>query len=77
MTAALNRRVGRSVGAGRFPFVYGGDCSMLLGIVTGLRDPVGDTGLVFIDGHEDTTPLDASEEGEAAGAPVRPHGPNP
>jgi arginase len=60
MTDALNRKVGTVVGAGRFPFVYGGDCSTLLGIVTGLRDHVGDVGLVFIDGHEDTMPLDVS-----------------
>ena len=58
------------VGAGRFPFVYGGDCSMLLGIVTGLRDHVGDVGLVFIDGHEDTMPLDVSEDGEAANTEI-------
>lgn len=36
----------------------GGDCSTLLGIVTGLRDHVGDVGLVFIDGHEDTKVAD-------------------
>ena len=70
MTEALNRKVGTVVGAGRFPFVYGGDCSMLLGIVTGLRDHVGDVGLVFIDGHEDTMPLDVSEDGEAANTEI-------
>ena len=62
--------VGEVVGAGRFPFVYGGDCSTLLGIVTGLRDHVGDVGLVFIDGHEDTMPLDVSEDGEAANTEI-------
>ena len=56
--------------AGRFPFVYGGDCSSLFGIVTGLRDHVGDVGLVFIDGHEDTMPLDVSEDGEAANTEI-------
>jgi arginase len=66
MTAALSERVGTSVRAGRLPIVYGGDCSTLLGIVTGLRDHVGEVGLVFIDGHEDTMPLDVSEDGEAA-----------
>ena len=66
MTAALNERVGSAVTAGRLPIVYGGDCSTLLGIVTGLRDHVGEVGLVFIDGHEDTMPLDVSEDGEAA-----------
>ena len=66
MTRALNERVGSAVCAGRLPIVYGGDCSTLLGIVTGLRDHVGEVGLVFIDGHEDTMPLDVSEDGEAA-----------
>jgi arginase len=66
MTRALNERVGAAVATGRLPIVYGGDCSTLLGIVTGLRDHVGEVGLVFIDGHEDTMPLDVSEDGEAA-----------
>jgi arginase len=70
MTTALNARVGAALAAGRFPFIYGGDCSMLLGIVTGLRDRVGDTGLVFVDGHEDTMPLDVSEDGEAANTEI-------
>ncbi|HZN83068.1 MAG TPA: arginase family protein, partial [Mycobacterium sp.] len=70
MTDGLNRKVGEVVSAGRFPFVYGGDCSTLLGIVTGLRDHVGDVGLVFIDGHEDTMPLDVSEDGEAANTEI-------
>ena len=70
MTGALNRKGGEVVSAGRFPFVYGGDCSTLLGIVTGLRDHVGDVGLVFIDGHEDTMPLDVSEDGEAANTEI-------
>lgn len=66
MTRALNERVGSAVTSGRLPIVYGGDCSVLFGIVTALRDHVGDVGLVFIDGHEDTMPLDVSEDGEAA-----------
>lgn len=70
MTGLLNERVGRAVSEGRFPFVYGGDCSALLGIVTGLRDAMGHPGLLFIDGHEDTMPLDVSEDGEAANAEI-------
>ena len=66
MTDALNERVGSAVTGGRLPIVYGGDCTTRLGIVTGLRDHVGEVGLVFIDGHEDTMPLDVSEDGEAA-----------
>lgn len=70
MTDALNIRVGEAVVAGRFPVVYGGDCSSLFGVVTGLRDHVGDVGLVFVDGHEDTMPLDVSEDGEAANTEI-------
>jgi arginase len=70
LTDSLNRRVGRAVADGRFPFVYGGDCSTLLGTMTGLRDRVGDVALVFVDGHEDTMPLDVSEDGEAANAEI-------
>jgi arginase len=43
---------------------------MLFGIATGLRDHAGDTGLVFVDGHEDTMPLDVSEDGEAANTEI-------
>jgi arginase len=70
MTDALNERVGSAMTQSRFPLVYGGDCSTLLGIVTGLRDHVGDVGLIFIDGHEDTMPLDVSEDGEAANTEI-------
>jgi arginase len=70
MTDALNARVGAAVTAGRFPIVFGGDCAMLFGIVTGLRDHAGDTALVFVDGHEDTMPLDVSEDGEAANTEI-------
>lgn len=66
MTGAVRDRVRDAVAAGRFPFVLGGDCSVLLGIVPA----VPGTGLVFLDGHEDTMPLDVSEDGEAANAEI-------
>lgn len=66
MTEALHARVSAALSAGRFPLVYGADCSVLLGAVPALRDVAGEAGLVFVDGHEDTTPLDVSTDGEAA-----------
>ena len=66
MIDALYRRVRSSLAAGRFPFVYGADCSVLLAAVPALRDVAGRTGLVFVDGHEDATPMDLSTSGEAA-----------
>jgi arginase len=67
---ALREHVGAALAAQRFPIVYGGECSVLLGAVTGLRDHHGRAGLVFVDGHEDTTPLDVSPDGEAANMEV-------
>jgi arginase len=66
MVDALYRRVRSSLSAGRFPFVYGADCSVLLAAVPALRDIAGRAGLVFVDGHEDATPMDLSMSGEAA-----------
>ena len=60
----------QALAAGRFPIVYGGECSVLLGAVSVLRDHHGRAGLVFVDGHEDTTPLDVSPDGEAANMEV-------
>lgn len=70
MAETLGRAVGDAVSGGRFPVVFGGDCSTLLGTVPGLRDAAGEIGLLFVDGHEDTMPLDVSEDGEAANAEI-------
>ena len=50
--------------------MYGGDCTTLLGTIPALREHLGRVGLLFIDGHEDTMPLDVSEDGEAANAEI-------
>jgi len=66
MVSAVGDRVSKALAAQHFPIVYGADCSVLLGAVPALRDVCGKCGLVFVDGHEDTTPLDVSPDGEAA-----------
>ncbi len=66
MTRAVHARVRAALDDGRFPLVYGGDCTVLLGAVPALRDEIQDVGLLFVDGHEDTTPLDVSTDGEVA-----------
>lgn len=70
MTGALAERVAAALDARRFPVVVGGDCSALLGIVAGCSRHAPDIGLLFIDGHEDTMPLDVSEDGEAANTEI-------
>ncbi|HEV2678427.1 MAG TPA: arginase family protein [Aliidongia sp.] len=48
----LAASVANALGAGRFPVVLGGDCSILLGCLLGARR-AGRLGLVHIDGHSD------------------------
>jgi arginase len=66
MARALYDRVRSALARGRFPLVYGADCSVLLAAVPALADVARDVGLVFIDGHEDATPMEVSASGEAA-----------
>jgi arginase len=70
MVAALYVEVNASLSAGHFPLVYGADCSVLLAAVPALRDVFGEPGLIFVDGHEDATPIDRSPDGEAANMEV-------
>jgi arginase len=70
MVTAVRDRVRAALRAGRFPLVYGGDCALLLGAMPALASTVGEAGLVFIDGHEDATPMELSATGEAANMEV-------
>ena len=70
MVAALYAEVSASLSVGHFPLVYGADCSVLLAAVPAMRDAFGEPGLVFVDGHEDATPIDRSRDGEAANMEV-------
>jgi arginase len=64
---ALAERVGRSLDAGEFPVVLGGDCSILLGNMLALRRR-GRYGTIFLDGHLDFRHLGNSPAvGPAAG----------
>ncbi len=69
MVQQVGDRVASAVQADRFPIVYGGDCTTLLGTIPALGES-GAVGLLFIDGHEDTMPLDVSEDGEAANTEI-------
>lgn len=62
----LSHRVSAASGDGAFVLVLGGDCSVLLGNLLGLRaaraQPVG---LVYVDGHADFATLDETPSGSA------------
>ena len=69
MVERVGEAVTRAVENGRFPVVHGGDCSTLLGVIPALRR-TRSVALLFLDGHEDTMPLDVSEDGEAANTEI-------
>jgi arginase len=58
--------VGGCLARGEFPLVLGGDCSILLGNMLGLRRR-GDPALLYIDGHTDFYLPEQSTSGGAAG----------
>jgi arginase len=62
---ALADHVGTLLDRGDFPFVLGGDCSILLGNLLALRRR-GRHGLLFLDGHADFYQPSAEPNGEAA-----------
>jgi arginase len=70
MAGMVQARVRATVAQGRFPLIYGADCAVLLAAVPALADVLGGAGLVFIDGHEDATTMEASTTGEAANMEV-------
>jgi arginase len=61
----LSKRVNDEIIKKNFPIVLGGDCSILIGVVLGLRR-IGRYGLFFIDGHSDFYQPQASTTGEVA-----------
>lgn len=63
---ALGRRVAEGTADGDFLLVLGGDCSILLGTLLGLRER-GPCGLAFVDGHCDFAVPSISTTGGAAG----------
>jgi arginase len=63
---ALREAVAATLRRGERPLVLGGDCTLLLGTVAGVRDAVGRVGLWFVDGHADYLDGSSSPTGEAA-----------
>lgn len=64
-TVRMADALGPILGAGEFPIVLGGDCSIVLGILLALRRR-GRYGLLFVDGHADFYQPEANVNGEAA-----------
>jgi arginase len=65
-TRGLAERITGSLGAGFFPLVLGGDCSIVLASLLAATRQAGRIGLAYIDGHADFASPDESQTGSAA-----------
>jgi len=66
----LSKEISQSIGSilnrNSFPLVLGGDCRILVGIITALIEKQRSAGLVFIDGHADFHTAQTSPSGDPA-----------
>ncbi|WP_353127256.1 arginase family protein [Parapedobacter pyrenivorans] len=61
----LMKEIESQIAKSAFPLVLGGDCSILIGIMAGLKTK-GNYGLIFLDGHADFYQPEKSTTGEVA-----------
>jgi arginase len=65
---SLGERVSAAIHRGRFALVLGGDCSIVLGCLLGVRRTArGPVGLAYVDAHADFATPDESRTGSVAG----------
>jgi arginase len=62
----LGKVVSREISKRNFPIILGGDCSIIIGALLGLKQRGERHGLFFIDGHSDFYQPQASTTGEVA-----------
>ena len=67
---ALAAKVKATINAGCFPFIVGGDCSMLMGIIEGLRSLNAKLGMVYMDAHGDFNTPETTPSGIIGGMDV-------
>lgn len=65
-SGALASAVAEAAEGDRFVLVLGGDCSIVLGSLLGMRRRAGPVGLVYVDGHADFATAGESTTGSAA-----------
>lgn len=66
----LASTVSRTVKAGAFPLVLGGDHSIAIGTVAGLADHYRNMGLIWFDAHADLNTAETSPSGNIHGMPL-------
>lgn len=66
----LAERVGEVMAQGRFPLVIGGDHSLAVGTVAGVRKHRPDIGVIWLDAHGDFNTPETSPSGNVHGMPL-------
>jgi arginase len=69
-TRTIREAVAKHAGPETKLVVLGGCCTLAVGAIAGLRDTVGDLGVVYLDGHLDLYDGKNSPTGEAADMPL-------
>jgi arginase len=70
VTRTIRDAVARGVDTSTTTVILGGCCTLAVGAIGGLRDAVGDIGVVYCDGHMDLYDGENSPTGEAADMPL-------
>jgi arginase len=70
VTRTIRDAVGGAADPAALTVILGGCCTLAVGAIAGLRDAVGDVGVVYCDGHLDLYDGHNSPTGEAADMPL-------
>ena len=70
VTRVIREAIARHADPGVKLVVLGGCCTLAVGTIAGLRDRIGDFGVVYVDGHLDLYDGENSPTGEAADMPL-------
>ncbi len=63
---SISRKLGTILSREAFPLLLGGDCSMLVGILSAFAQRDTEVGLIFLDGHADFHSPETSPSGDPA-----------
>lgn len=66
LSNSLSRKLGTILSRKAFPLLLGGDCSMLVGILSAFARRDTEVGLIFLDGHADFHSPETSPNGDPA-----------
>ena len=67
---SLARQVSEEASQGKIPIILGGDHSIAIGSIAGIKQAVGELGVIWFDAHGDLNTFDTSPSGNIHGMPL-------